>query len=190
MDKMAQMIPVVQSWAIPVICVVMVIIALNMMKQPGKTQTKDENNFKVTESGFWLVLAGFTLIIGAILIWMGVTHDNFGQAVATYVMAGACFAAVIAFVYVYFRKNLMVEGDTLTYQPIWGKKVICAAKTVGKIERVASSRGETYKFYNRSGKMLFEIQGYMVNSKALLKHMKKYPVKVVRIETEDLNISK
>lgn len=80
MDKMAQIIPVVQSWAILVLCVIMVIAALNMMKQPGKTQVTDENNFKVTENSFWLVLAGFTVLIAAILIWMGVTHDNAGQA--------------------------------------------------------------------------------------------------------------
>ena len=36
MDKMAQIIPVVQSWAILVLCVIMVIAALNMMKQPGR----------------------------------------------------------------------------------------------------------------------------------------------------------
>ena len=96
-------------------------------------------------------------------------------------------AAAIAFVYVYFKKNLTVEGDMLTYQPIWGKKVTCAAKTVGKIERLESSRGESFKFYNRSGKLLFEIQGYMVNSKALLKHMKKYPVKITRIEADASN---
>ena len=80
MDKMAQIIPVVQSWAILVLCVIMVIAALNMMKQPGKTQVTDENNFKVTEKSFWLVLAGFTVLIAAILIWMGVTHDNAGQS--------------------------------------------------------------------------------------------------------------
>lgn len=187
MDKMAQIIPVVQSWAIPVLCVIMVIAALNMMKQPGKTQVTDENNFKVTENSFWLVLAGFTVLIAAILIWMGVTHDNAGQAIATYIMAGLCVAAAIAFAYVYFKKNLTVEGDTLTYQPIWGKKVTCVAKTVGKIERLESSRGESFKFYNRSGKLLFEIQGYMVNSKALLKHMKKYPVKITRIEADASN---
>ena len=114
MDKMAQIIPVVQSWAILVLCVIMVIAALNMMKQPGKTQVTDENNFKVTENSFWLVLAGFTVLIAAILIWMGVTHDNAGQAIATYIMAGLCVAAAIAFAYVYFKKNLTVEGDTLT----------------------------------------------------------------------------
>lgn len=190
MDKMAQIIPVVQSWAIPVICVIMVIIVINMMKKPGKTQVTDENNFKVTENSFWLVVAVFSVLIAAILIWMGVGHENMGQAIVTYVMAGLCFAATIAVIFVYFRRSLTVEGDTLTYQPIWGKKVTCAAKTVGKIERIESTKGVEYNFYNRSGKKLFEIQGYMVNSKALIRHMKKYPVKIARIEAEDLNTSK
>ena len=100
MDKMAQIIPVVQSWAILVLCVIMVIAALNMMKQPGKTQVTDENNFKVTENSFWLVLAGFTVLIAAILIWMGVTHDNAGQAIATYIMAGVWLQRLLLHMYI------------------------------------------------------------------------------------------
>lgn len=187
MDKMAHIIPVVQSWAIPVLCVIMVIIVINMMKQPGKNQVTDENCFKVTESSFWLVIALFSVLIALILIWMGTGHDNAGQAVVTYIMAGLCVAAAIGVVYVYFRKSLTVEGDTLTYQPIWGQKVTCQAKAVGKIERTESPRGEELKFYNRSGKKLFEIQGYMVNSKALIKHMRKYPVKITRMEYDASN---
>lgn len=181
MDIVSRIIMTVQSAAIPILAVIMAIVVVNMMKKPGKTQIEDENCFKVTESSFWMVVAVFGIISAAILIWIGLGHQNLGQAIATYVMSGICIAVTIVTIYVYLKRRLEVNGDTLTFVPAWGKAVSCQAKTVGRVDIVESPRCEEFRFYNRSGKKLFEIQGYMVNSKALIKYMRKYPVKISRV---------
>ena len=79
---------------------------------------------------------------------------------------------------------LTVEGDALTYQPLKGKAEVYQAKAVGRIDIVQSPRCEEMRFYNRSGKKLFEIQGYMINSQALRKYMRKYPVKISKIDDD------
>lgn len=182
MNIMNAIIVTLQTAAIPIAAVIMTIIVMTMMKKPGKTLVTDENSFKVTESPFWLIIAGFGLVAAAILVWLGTGHDEISRAITAYIVAGICAAVTIVTCYVYFRRQLTVDGDTLVYQPIWGKPVTCQAKSVGRIDRVESPRCEEFSFYNRSGKKLFEIQGYMVNSRALMKHMKKYPVKIGKLE--------
>ena len=54
-----QILLVVQSAAIPLLAVIMALIVFNMMKKPGKTTAVNEDDFKVTESSFWLVIALF-----------------------------------------------------------------------------------------------------------------------------------
>ena len=182
MDIVNQVLLVVQSAAIPLLAVIMALVVFNMMKNPGKTTAVDEDNFKVTESSFWLVIALFGIVAAAIFVWLASTNTTEGQVVTAYVLAAACVIASIITCYVYFKRNLTVQGDTLTYQPIKGKAESYPAKSVGRIDIVVSPRCEEMRFYNRSGKKLIEIQGYMVNSQALRKYMRKYPVNISKLD--------
>lgn len=181
MNIMNQMIVVAQSVAIPLLAVVMVLIVFNMMKNPGKTTAEKEDSFKVTESSFWLVIALFGVASGAIFIWLASTNATDGRVATAIALAVVCFAASVITCYVYFKRKLIVGGDTLTYQPLKGKAESWPAKSVGRIDIVESPRCEEMRFYNRSGKKLFEIQGYMVNSRALRKYMRRYPVKISKV---------
>ncbi|WP_418746367.1 hypothetical protein [Frisingicoccus sp.] len=187
MEIMNQMIVVAQSVAIPLLAVIMAIIVFNMMKKPGKTTAVKEDSFKVTESSFWLVIALFGVASGAIFLWLASTNVTEGRVVTAIVLAGVCFAASIIACYVYFKRSLTVEGDMLTYQPLKGKAESWPAKSVGRIDIVESPRCEEMRFYNRSGKKLFEIQGYMVNSQILRKYMRRYPVKISKVDYDKNN---
>ncbi|MDD3222375.1 MAG: hypothetical protein PHG07_08300 [Lachnospiraceae bacterium] len=190
MDIMTRIITTIQTGAIPIMAVIMAIVVVNMMKKKGKTKTTDDNNFVVTESFFWLVIAVFGVLAAAVLIWMGVGHANLGQSIAAYIMAGICLAVTIATTYAYMKRKLTVKGSTLTFQPLWGKAVTYEAKTIGRVDMVESPRCEEFRFYNRSGKKLFEIQGYMINSKALIKYMRQYPVKISKVAYDASNPKK
>ena len=190
MDVMNQMIVVAQSVAIPLLAVIMVLIVFNMMKNPGKTTAEKEDSFKVTESSFWLVIALFGVASGAIFIWLASTNATEGRVAPAIALAVVCFAASVITCYVYFKRKLIVEGDTLTYQPLKGKAESWPAKSVGRIDIVESPRCEEMHFYNRSGKKLFEIQGYMVNSQVLRKYMRRYPVKISKVDYDKSNTKK
>ncbi len=181
---MNQILMIVQSAAIPLLAVIMAIVVINMMKNPGKTTAVKEDSFKVTESGFWLVIALFGVAAAAIFVWLASTNTTQGQVITAYVLAVVCLVVTVITCYTYFKRSLTVEGDTLTYQPLRGKAQTYPAKSVGRIDIVETPRCEEMRFYNRSGKKLFEIQGYMVNSRALRKYMRKYPVKISKVDDD------
>ena len=185
-----QILVVVQSAAIPLLAVIMAIVVINMMKTTGKTTVTKEDNFKVTESSFWLVIALFGVSAAAVFVWLASTNRTQGQVITAYVLAIVCLIVSVITCYVYFKRNLVVEGDMLTYQPIKGKAESYPAKSIGRIDIVESPRCEEMRFYNRSGKKLFEIQGYMVNSQALRKYMRKYPVKISKVDYDSSNPKK
>ena len=87
MDIVNQVLLVVQSAAIPLLAVIMALVVFNMMKNPGKTTAVDEDNFKVTESSFWLVIALFGIVAAAIFVWLASTNTTEGQVVTAYVLA-------------------------------------------------------------------------------------------------------
>ena len=185
-----QILIVVQSAAIPILAVIMAIIVFNMMKQPGKTTAAEGESFKVTESGFWLVIALFGILAAAIFVWLAMTNGTTGQVIAAYILAVVCLVVTVVTCYCYFKRNLTVEGDMLTYQPLKGKAQSYPAKSIGRVDIIQSPRCEEMHFYNRSGKKLFEIQGYMVNSHVLRKYMRKYPVKISKVDYDQSNSKK
>ena len=150
MDVMNQVLIVVQSAAIPLLAVIMAIVVINMMKGTGKTTAVKEDSFKVTESAFWLVIALFGVAAAAVFVWLASTNTTEGQVITAYVLAIICVIVSVITCYVYFKRNLTVEGDTLTYQPLKGKAEVYQAKTVGRIDIVQSPRCEEMRFYNLS----------------------------------------
>ena len=140
MDVMNQVLIVVQSAAIPLLAVIMAIVVINMMKGTGKTTAVKEDSFKVAESAFWLVIALFGVAAAAVFVWLASTNTTEGQVITAYVLAIICVIVSVITCYVYFKRNLTVEGDTLTYQPLKGKAEVYQAKTVGRIDIVQSPR--------------------------------------------------
>lgn len=185
MDMMNRIIITVQSAAIPILAVIMAVIVFNMMKKPGATTADSEEKFKVKESKFWLVISVFGILSAAIFIWLALTNTTEGQIVIAYVLAAACLIASGVTAYVYNRRYLVVDGKTLIYQPLKGQAQTFEARLIGKMEIIQSPRCEELKVYNRSGKQLFEIQGYMVNSQVLKKYMRNLPVKIVKKEYDE-----
>ena len=115
MDVMNQVLIVVQSAAIPLLAVIMAIVVINMMKGTGKTTAVKEDSFKVAESAFWLVIALFGVAAAAVFVWLASTNTTEGQVITAYVLAIICVIVSVITCYVYFKRNLTVEGDTLTY---------------------------------------------------------------------------
>jgi hypothetical protein len=184
MEILNQLRMVVQSAIIPILAIIMAVVVFDMMKKPGKTTAVQEDDFKVTESGFWLVITAFSVVSAAVFVWLARTNSTEGQIATAYALAVICGGAAVITCYAYFKRSLTVKDGTLTYQPLKGKAESYPAKSVGRIDIVQSPRCEEMRFYNRSGKKLFEIQGYMVNAQALRKYMRKYPVKISKIESD------
>ena len=185
MGIMNTVIVIIKTMLVPVLAVIMAVIVFNMMKAPGRSKvSEDSESFKVTESSFWVVIAVFSAVAGVLLIWLGFGHEQMSQAVTAYIVGGLCLAIAIVTCYIYFRRSLTVNSEEFVYQPIWGKSGTYKVKTVGRVDVVTTPRYDEYRFYNKSGKELFVVQGYMVNSSVLLKFMKKRPVRMTK-KTEE-----
>lgn len=105
MELMNQVLTVVQSAAIPLLAVLMAIVVINMMKGTGKTTAVKEDSFKVTESGFWLVIALFGVAAAAVFVWLASTNKTEGQVVTAYVLAVICVIVSVITCYVYFKRS-------------------------------------------------------------------------------------
>lgn len=180
-----QMIMVVQSAAIPFLAIMTFIAVISIMKAPGKVTATDEENFKVTESYFWLLITLYSAVAAAIFVWLGVGNETDGTVASAVVMAILCGIAFVFTLYMYFKRKLVVSGDQLTYYPVRGKAETYDVKNIGKMEIVQAVRCEELRVYNRNGKQLFAVNGYMVNAQLLKKYMRKRPVRIVKINLDD-----
>ena len=57
MNVAEQIIATVQSGAIPILAIMTFLAVISTMKAPGKQTSNNENDFKITESSFWLMIA-------------------------------------------------------------------------------------------------------------------------------------
>lgn len=177
----------IQILGIPVLAIALILIVINAMKNDGSTTAKDESNFVMKESYFWITITILGLAIAAIFMWqvsVSISEVNQGLGIA---LAICCALGAVVSGYVYFKHSLEVTDENYTIHPLKGKTESFPVKTIGKVEIIKTHRCETYRFYNRNGKKLFEVQGYMTNVKLLKRFLKKHPVKIVRKDLEAVN---
>lgn len=185
MDSIIEQITwTIQSAGIPILGIITALTVINMMKNPGKVAAADEENFEVKESSLWLVIASFGVVAAIVFAWLGSGNPTEGSIATVYIMAGACLIATGVTLYIYFRHKLIVKNETFTIYPIKGKAETHQLKVIGKMEAIQGVRCEEFKFYNRNGVKLFEVQGYMVNAQLLKKYMRKHYVRVVKINND------
>lgn len=184
MSVAEQIITTVQSFAIPFLAIMTFLAVLSTMKAPGKETTKDETNFKVTESSFWLMIAFYCLVAVGLFAWLSVTNTAKAQIVSNYIMMAFCAVGCVICMYVYFRRNLVVNGDQLIYTPIKGKAETFDVKAVSKMEIVQKDYYDEMCVYNKNGKLMFKVQGYMTNTALLPKYMRLNKVRIVKLNME------
>lgn len=184
MNIIAQIVWVVQTAAVPILAVLMAIVVINMMKSPGKVTAEDEEHFKVTESSFWLVIASFGVVTSIVFLWLSSTNKTEGSIATAYFIVILCLAITAGTLYTFFKRKLVVDGECMTYYPLKGKAESFDVKTFGKMEIIQQPRCEEIIVYNKIGKKLFKIEGYMVNAQVLKKYMRKRPVRIVKINND------
>ncbi len=177
----------IQILGIPVLAIALILIVINAMKNEGSTTSKNESNFIMKESYFWITITVLGIGIAAIFMWQAASTDSEINQVLGIALAICSAIGAIVGCYIYFKHSLEVNEEHYTIHPLRGKKESFPVKSVGKVEIVKTNRCETYRFYNRNGKKLFEVQGYMTNIKLLKKFLKSHPVKIVRKELENVN---
>ena len=179
-----QIIAIVQSGAIPLLAVLTGIAVLSVMKVPGKKTTTDTNNFKMTESYFWLLIAIYCVVASALLFWLSASNRIDSQKASNYVMIIMCAVGFVVTLYMYFKRKLVIAGDKITYYPATGKAETYNVKTFSKMEVVEKDIWEELLVYNKTGKQLFKVHGYMTNSELLKKYMREHRVRIVKINME------
>ena len=184
MSVAEQIITTVQSGAIPFLAIMTFLAVISTMKAPGKETTKDEANFKVTESSFWLMIAFYCLVAVGLFAWLSVTNTAKSQIISNYIMMAFCAAGCAACLYVYFKRNLIVNGEQLIYTSIKGKAQTFDVKTVSRMEIIQKDYFNEMCVYNKSGKVMFKVQEYMTNTSLLPKYMRQHKVRVVKLNME------
>lgn len=184
MNIAEQMISVIQSAGIPILAVMTGLAVLSTMKVPGKVTGEDEENFTMRESNYWLLITVYCVVAGAIFVWLGLTKTNESVKATDFVWVIVCACGCLFTLYMYFKRKMIVSGENLTYCPAFGKKETFDVKTFSKMEAVQTDRCEELKVYNKTGQMLFKVQGYMTNSSLLKKYMRNHRVRVVKINLE------
>ena len=179
-----QVIAVVQSGAIPLLAVLTGIAVLSIMKVPGRETATDENNFKMTESYFWILISVYCVVASALLFWLSASNRLDSQKASNYVMVVICAIGLIVTLYMYFKRKLIIAGEELTYYPIMGKAETFNVKTFSKMEVIEKDTCEELLVYNKTGKLLFKVHGYMTNSEMLKKYMRKHRVRMIKINME------
>ncbi len=177
----------IQILGIPVLAIALILIVINAMKGEGNTTSKDESSFVMKESYFWITITVLGIAIAAIFMWQVSTAASEVNQVLGIALAICSVLGAIVCAYVYFKHSLEVTDENYTIHPLKGKTESFPVKNVGKVEIIKTHRCETYRFYSRNGKQLFEVQGYMTNIKLLKKFLKKHPVKIVRKNLENVN---
>jgi len=179
-----QVIMVVQSGAIPLLAILTGIAVLSIMKAPGKETSTDVNNFKMGESYFWLLITVYCVVAAGLMYWLAITNRTDAQKASNYVMMILCAVGFVVTLYMYFKRKLIVSGEELTYHPRTGKVETYNVKTVSKLEIIQKDLCEELKVYNKTGKELFKVHGYMTNSHLLKKYMREHRVRIVKINME------
>lgn len=179
-----QMISVVQSAGIPILAVMTGLAVLSTMKVSGKVTSSDEENFTMGESNYWLLITLYCVVAGAIFVWLAMTKTNESVKATDWIWVIVCVCGCIFTLYMYFKRKLIVSGETFTYCPAFGKKETFDAKTFSKMEVVETDRCEELKIYNKTGQMLFKVHGYMTNSTLLKRYMRNHRVRIVKINLE------
>ena len=179
-----QIIAVVQSGAIPLLAILTGIAVLSIMKVSGKDTATDENNFTMKESYFWLLIAVYCVVASALLFWLGATNRLDSQKASNYVMIIICAIVFVVTLYMYFKRKLVVAGDEMTYYPLVGKSETYNVKTFSKMEIIEKDTWQELIVYNKNGKLLFKVHGYMTNSETLKKYMRKHRVRMVNIDMQ------
>lgn len=179
-----QVITVVQSGAIPLLAILTGIAVLSIMKVPGKETSGDAENFKMKESYFWLLITVYCVVASALLFWLSATNRIDSQKASNYVMIIICAVGFVVTLYMYFKRKLVVAGDEVTYYPVTGKAETFSVKTFSKMEVIEKDTWEEMLVYNKTGKLLFKVHGYMTNSELLKKYMRQHRVRIVKINME------
>lgn len=180
MNIMDQVITIVQSGAIPLLAIMTFIAVMSTMKVPGKQTATDVNDFKMTESGFWLMIAFYCLVAAGLFAWLSITNTVDSQVAANYVMIAICGIGCALTIYIYFKRKLIINGEEITYCPIKGKKETFLVKNISRMEIVQKDYFEEMSAYSKTGKLLFKVQGYMTNSELLPKYMRQNRVRVIK----------
>ena len=184
MSVSEQVITIVQSGAIPLLAILTGIAVLSIMKVPGKETSNDVNNFKMTESYFWLLITIYCVVASALLFWLSATNRIDSQKASNYVMIIICAVGFVVTLYMYLKRKLIVAGDEVTYYPVNGKAETYNVKTFSKMEVIEKDTWEEMLVYNKNGKLLFKVHGYMTNSELLKKYMRQRRVRIVKINIE------
>ena len=110
MNIMDQVITIVQSGAIPLLAIMTFIAVMSTMKVPGKQTATDVNDFKMTESGFWLMIAFYCLVAAGLFAWLSITNTVDSQVAANYVMIAICGIGCALTIYIYFKRKLIINS--------------------------------------------------------------------------------
>ncbi len=184
MSVSEQIITVVQSGGIPFLAIMTFLAVISTMKAPGKETATDENSFNMTESSFWLMISAYFVVAAGLFYWLSITNSSESKVASNYVMIVVCIIVGLFSLFVYFKRKLIVKGDELTYCPIFGKSETHNVKTMSRLDVIQKDYFEELAAYNKSGKLLFKVQGYMTNSEVLVKYMRAHRVRVVKKNME------
>lgn len=184
MSVSEQIITVVQSGGIPFLAIMTFLAVISTMKAPGKETATDENSFSMTESSFWMMISAYFIVAAGLFWWLSITNTAQGQIASNYVMIIVCIIVCAFTTFIYFKRKLVVNGDEVTYYPIFGKAETFNVKTMSRLDVFQKDYYEELSAYNKSGKLLFKVQGYMTNSETLVKYMRTHRVRVVKKNME------
>ena len=181
MNVAEQIIATVQSGAIPILAIMTFLAVISTMKAPGKQTSNNENDFKITERSFWLMIAFYCVVAAGLFAWLSVTNTSKAQVLSNYIMIVFCAVGCVICLYVYFKRKLVVNGEQLTYTPVKGKTETYELKTISRMEVIQKDYFEEMSVYSKTGKLLFKVHGYMTNAALLPKYMRQNRVRVVKV---------